>query len=156
MEIYIIGICIALFVAYKVHSETQKKMRSSLSLGAKPKVSDYANTFFSLLFSLAKDAAKGGMNELNKNASKSYSEKKSAGKSSQLGTIKVAGGLLPKHGSIGTIEFYFDGEFPKYKRSQGALKFYETNGNIQVFFKSANDEKNIKFMGTTVDMYRRY
>lgn len=164
MEVYVAGFLIALFVAYKVYSETQKKIRVGLRSSEKPKASDYASTFFSLLFSFAKTVAKGGLDGLNKSANKSvnksinksYLEKRREGVKSRFGTIDVVGGLLPKRGSIGTIEFYYDGCFPRSTRSEGTLRFYETNGNLQVFFRNADDEKNIKFIGATIDIYRVY
>jgi hypothetical protein len=86
----------------------------------------------------------------------SWEEKRRNGYASSRGSLKIKGGMLPHRYSMGVTELYFDGKQPKQTRSVGRVLIYETDGNLQVFFKNREDEARYEFYGKIVDIYRTY
>lgn len=72
-----------------------------------------------------------------------------------VGGVRVPGGLLPRKGSDGVVEFYYDEDYPRHVSSGSNGKLYKTTGNIQVFYKKAADAEKVKFTGKNVDIYFR-
>lgn len=84
-----------------------------------------------------------------------FAEKKAKGIYSTRGSVRVSGGLLPHHSSMGMIDFYYDGKkVPSLTGSRGRISIYKTDGNLQVFYKNPNDIKDKEFLGLIVDMYK--
>ena len=84
-----------------------------------------------------------------------FAEKKAKGIYSTRGAVRVSGGLLPHHSSMGMIDFYYDGKkAPSLTGSRGRISIYKTDGNLQVFYKNPNDIKDKEFLGLIVDMYK--
>ncbi len=84
-----------------------------------------------------------------------FAEKKAKGIYSTRGAVRVSGGLLPHHSSMGMIDFYYDGKkAPSLTGSRGKISIYKTDGNLQVFYKNPNDIKDKEFLGLIVDMYK--
>jgi len=72
-----------------------------------------------------------------------------------LGGIRIRGGLLPKHLTSGRLDIYYDGKkTPSVVGSRGKVKIWKTDGNIQVLYKDLNDIKDMEFQGLIVDMYK--
>lgn len=154
MEIYIIALLVILFVGYKVYKETNSVQNSILN--GKPSVSDYLGVFFKMVLSFSGDILKESTKGASRTSSASNKRRKKSGKITNRGGIKIKGGMLPKKGSIGRIEIHFDGSFPRNTKTSGTIKYYETDGNIQVIYKHQDDEKTVKFLGNSVDIYRSY
>lgn len=84
-----------------------------------------------------------------------FAKKKVKGIYSTRGAVRVSGGLLPHHASMGMINFYYDGKkAPSLTGSRGRISIYKTDGNLQVFYKDSNDIKDKEFLGLIVDMYK--
>jgi hypothetical protein len=73
-----------------------------------------------------------------------------------IGKINIKGNILPKSGSIGTINIRFDGNFPQRTGGRGRTNIYRTDGNLQVIFRRPEDAENIEFEGKRVDLYYDY
>ena len=84
-----------------------------------------------------------------------FAEKKAKGVYSTRGSVRVSGGLLPHHSSMGMIDFYYDGKkAPSLTGSRGRISIYKTDGNLQIFYKNPDDVKDKEFLGLIVDMYK--
>ncbi len=86
-------------------------------------------------------------------ASLDFEEKRKKGMTGSYGGVRVKGGLLPKSGSIGAVEFLFDGSFPSKRGKRGKADKYFTDGHIQVIYKDKKQAEEICFQGKTVDVY---
>ena len=75
---------------------------------------------------------------------------------SYIGKVKINGRILPKRGSIGTIEVRFDGNMPQRIGNRGKIIVYRTDGNLQVIFRYPKDAENVEFEGKHVDIYYDY
>lgn len=152
MEIYVIALLVILFFGYKVYREANS-IHNRL-LNGSPSVSDYTDVLYRMTMSFFS----GVLTDLTKGkstgASISNKKKKRSGRTTNHGGIKIKGGLLPKKGNIGRIEVHFDGSFPKHTKTTSGIKYFETDGNIQVIYKHYDDEVKIKFLGNSVDIYR--
>jgi hypothetical protein len=84
-----------------------------------------------------------------------FAQKKAKGQYSSSGGIKVLGGLLPKSGSIGGLSVHYDGKMPHYTGSRGGKSVYQTNGNLQVFYRRQSDIEDKEFIANSVDYYKR-
>ncbi|WP_277058222.1 hypothetical protein [Trichlorobacter lovleyi] len=82
-----------------------------------------------------------------------FEEKRKKGMTGSYGGVRVKGGLLPKSGSIGTVEFLFDGSFPAKRGKSGKADKYVTDGHIQVIYKDKKQAEEVCFQGKTVDVY---
>lgn len=84
-----------------------------------------------------------------------FAEKKAKGIYSTRGSVRVSGGLLPHHSSMGMIDFYYDGKkAPSLTGNRGRISIYKTDGNLQIFYKNPNDIKDKEFLGLIVDIYK--
>ena len=84
-----------------------------------------------------------------------FAEKRAKDVYSSRGSVRVKGGFLPHHGSIGSLEIYYDGKkMPSLSGSRGKIKIYKTDGNLQVFYKNPSDIQDLEFLGLIVDMYK--
>ena len=84
-----------------------------------------------------------------------FAEKRAKGVYSTRCSVRVKGGFLPHHGSIGNLEIYYDGKkMPSLSGSRGKVKIYKSDGNIQVFYKNPSDIQDLEFLGLIVDMYK--
>ena len=86
-----------------------------------------------------------------------YLEKKRRGAYSTFGGIRVSGGLLPKSGSIGSIEIHYDEDLPHLTGSRGGKSIYQAKGNIQIFVQKDAISKleKMEFIAKSVDKYYR-
>lgn len=82
-----------------------------------------------------------------------FEEKRKKGMTGSYGGVRVKGGLLPKSGTIGTVEFLFDGSFPSKRGKSGKADKYVTDGHIQVIYKDKKQVEEVCFQGKTVDVY---
>lgn len=103
-----------------------------------------------------KETKKSSSEEKENNSKKTEKkEKKAKGIYSTRGSVRVSGGLLPHHSSMGMIDFYYGGKkAPSLTGSRGRISIYKTDGNLQVFYKNPNDIKDKEFLGLIVDMYK--
>jgi len=91
--------------------------------------------------------------QVNVNKDDSYISLRAKGQYGSAGGIKVLGGPLPNRGLVGDVEVRFDEELPKYVRQTGQTRYYQTSGNVQVFYKDAEQSTKHVFLGKTVDVY---
>lgn len=154
MEIYIIVLLFVLFIGYRVYKEANSVR--NVILNGKPSVSGYLNGFIGMALSFFGGILKDGVKEATKTSRASCYQRKQTGKVTNRGGIKIRGGMLPKNGSIGGVEVHFDGSFPRHTKTSGKIRYYETDGNIQVVYKHVDDETAVKFLGKSVEIYRSY
>ena len=86
----------------------------------------------------------------------SWETDRKLGKITNHGKLKLKGGTLPKGMTSGRIHYYYDGSTPRQTRTSGKTRYIETDGNLQVIFRFAEDAQNIEFVGKIVDIYHDY
>lgn len=73
-----------------------------------------------------------------------------------IGRVQIKGSILPRSGSIGRINVYYDGDFPQRVGSRGNVNIYRTSGNLQVIYRHPEDAAKHEFEGRKVDIYYDY
>lgn len=148
------------FIAYKAFINTQKELGSQYNI---PQflivyIVQFGLAFVWIIMQVFTFFATASNKTSSSNSSSGASavtflEKKSKGIYSTYKGQQILGGMLPKRGSIGSIEYFYDGSTPKLQQKRQGIDYYKTNGNVQVFYRNSSDKNKIKFLGTSVDEY---
>lgn len=121
---------------------------------------EYVITFIGLLWKSFIEQAKKNNSSTGSGSqrrTKTKAKQKPGANDKHLG-VKLRSKKLPLKYlvSSGNCEVLYDGSRPTMSSQSGNIRYYTTNGNLQVFFLKEGADKKFKFDAATVEEYRVY